>query len=100
MIDAAGRATPRFPADREAVARQAIKDAVARELAAAGSTCIGIAGGASGGDIMFHEVCAEFGIPTELYLAVPRDQFIAESVTPAGPAWVERFVAGHARKGS
>jgi hypothetical protein len=51
----------------------------------------GIAGGASGGDLLFIEVCAELGIATQLYLALPPAQFIAESVAPAGPGWVERF---------
>jgi hypothetical protein len=44
----------------------------------------GIAGGASGRDILFHEVCEELGITTELFLALPRDQYIAESVALAG----------------
>jgi hypothetical protein len=52
---------------------------------------IGIAGGACGGDILFHEVCAELEIPTRLFLAVSRDQFVVESVQRGGPEWVERF---------
>ena len=51
----------------------------------------GIAGGASGGDILFHEVCAELGIPTRLYLALPEHQFIEASVAPARGDWVGRF---------
>ena len=73
------------------MARQAIKDAVAKEIAEAGEIAFGIAGGASGGDILFHEVCAELGIPTKLYLALPPDQFIKASVRSAGPQWIERF---------
>ena len=84
-VDDPGRKTPRFPADKESVARQAIKEAVAKEITDAGEIAFGIAGGASGGDILFHEVCAELGIPTELYLAVPPDQFIKASVRSAGP---------------
>ncbi len=30
-------------------------------------------------------------IPAELYLALPREKFLVESVQFAGPAWVERF---------
>lgn len=90
-VDDPGRKTPRFPADKESVARQAIKDAVAKEIAEAGEIAFGIAGGASGGDILFHEVCAELGIPTKLYLALPPDQFIKASVRSAGPQWIERF---------
>jgi hypothetical protein len=90
-VDDPGRKSPRFPADKEGVARQAIKDAVAKEVAEAGEIAFGIAGGASGGDILFHEVCAELGIPTKLCLALPPDQFIKASVRSAGPQWIERF---------
>lgn len=98
-IDAPGRADPRFPPDREPLARAAIRDAVAREIADHGRT-IAIAGGASGGDILFHEVCAELGVPTTLWLALPPDQYVEESVAPAGPEWVERFYRVHARAAS
>jgi hypothetical protein len=90
-IDTPGRARPRFPPDREDVARQAIRQAVERELQRPGGVAGGIAGGASGGDILFHEICAELGIPTRLFLALPKNQFIEESVRPAGGNWRERF---------
>jgi hypothetical protein len=90
MIDKPDRAEPRFPAAKEGVARQAIKDAIEKERAIA-PIAYGIAGGASGGDILFHEVCAELGIPTRLYLALPREEYIVASVRSAGPQWVDRF---------
>jgi tetratricopeptide (TPR) repeat protein len=90
-IDAPQREEPRFPADKEEVARLAIKDAVSKELARADGEVIGIAGGASGGDILFHEVCAELQIPTNLYLAIPRDEYVRESVRDGGTQWVDRF---------
>jgi hypothetical protein len=52
---------------------------------------VGVASGACGGDILFHEVCAERGIPTHMLLALPRDVFITTSVQHAGPRWVDRF---------
>jgi len=91
MIDAPGREKPRFPPDKEGVARQAIREKIEAEQRRPGGVALGIAGGASGGDILFHEVCAELGIPTRLFLALPPDQFIAESVAPAEGNWVERF---------
>jgi nucleotide-binding universal stress UspA family protein len=91
MIDAQNRKTRRFPPDKEEVARTAIKEAVEKELHLDGGIDYGIAGGASGGDILFHEVCAELGIPTKLYLALPRDEYVRESVQAAGPQWIERF---------
>ena len=90
-IDAADRQSPRFPADKEGLAREAIKNTLAAEKEQTGGVAFGIAGGASGGDILFHEVCAELGISTQLFLGIPHDQFIAASVAPAGPGWIERF---------
>jgi hypothetical protein len=93
-IDAPNRKTPRFPASKEAEARKAIAGAVDDAVKAAeanGQTLVGIAGGASGGDILFHEICRDRKIQTTLYLAMPRDEFIRASVADAGPTWVERF---------
>ncbi|HEX3530303.1 MAG TPA: tetratricopeptide repeat-containing protein [Thermoanaerobaculia bacterium] len=90
-IDQQGREKPRFPADKEPVAREAIRKAIEKEQALA-PIDFGIAGGASGGDILFHEVCAELGIKTRLFLALPKDPYKIESVQSAGPDWEERFV--------
>lgn len=92
MIDKPDRPKPRFPAAKEGVARQSIQEAILKENEAAGGIAFGIAGGASGGDILFHEVCQEQNIPTRLFLALPKDQYIAASVSPAGADWVERFI--------
>lgn len=91
MIDAPGRAQPRFPPNKEEVAREAIRQAIESERQRPGGVAGGIAGGASGGDILFHELCADLGIPTQLFLALPKNQFIAESVAPAGGNWRDRF---------
>lgn len=91
MIDQPGRKEQRFPPEKEEAVRTAIKKAVQEEIAKVDGKVIGISGGACGGDILFHEVCEELGVPTELYLALPRDQFIVESVQFAGPQWIERF---------
>ena len=91
MIDKDDRPQPRFPANKEDVARQSIQEALLREQDEVGEVAFGLAGGASGGDLLFHEICQELGIDTRLYLALPSDQFIQASVAPAGPKWVERF---------
>ena len=96
QVDAPGRSEPRFPPDKEPVAREAIRDVVRQQLARYGSA-IGIAGGASGGDIIFHEVCQELDVPTRLYLALPPETYVTESVSPGGADWVSRFWALHAR---
>jgi Tetratricopeptide Repeats-Sensor len=91
-VDPPGREKPRFPPAAEGKARAMIREAVGGELARAeGGRTIGLAGGASGGDVLFHEVCGELGVPTTLYLAVPRDLYVRESVADGGPGWVERF---------
>jgi hypothetical protein len=90
-IDSKERAVPRFPAAKEVVAREAILEAVRKEQAQGDGAVTGLAGGASGADILFHEACEALGIPTELYLAMARPDFVRESVAPAGSGWVERF---------
>jgi hypothetical protein len=91
MIDEPGRERPRFPPDMEGTARRAIRETVLGEHGAAGAVAYGIAGGASGGDILFHEVCAELDIRTRLFLAVPPGPYVRASVRPAGEQWVGRF---------
>lgn len=103
-IDEPGRPAPRFPAGQEPVARQALRDQLAALRAAWGpdARVLGLAGGANGGDLLFHEVCAEQGIPTELYLLMPDAPFIAASVradpaVDSVPGWIERFHQAQAR---
>jgi hypothetical protein len=90
-VDTRGRKTPRFPAAQEATARaaiqQAVQDAVGNE--AAGTTAI--AGGANGGDLLFLEVCEELGIGRSMFLIIPRDDYVRESVEDGGVEWVRRF---------
>lgn len=96
-VDAPGRPAEkiRFPRTKEAeaCARGMIQKAVAGELRGHEGTTLGIAGGASGGDILFHEVCHEMGIKTELCLALPEKKFEEKSVADAGVGWVDRFRA-------
>ena len=71
--------------------RSEIRRAVADELARGSGRLLGLAGGANGGDILFHEVCAEIGIATELFLAIPQEEYITHSVQAEDPSWVARF---------
>lgn len=92
MIDKTDRKFPRFPLGKENEIRDKIKLAVQNETAGFDkNNVIGIAGGACGGDILFHEVCREMSIKTSLYLAVPAEPFVTESVAFAGAGWVDRF---------
>ena len=90
-IDAPGREQPRFPPDKEHRARAMIAAAVSREKEKTQGKLLGISGGASGGDILFLEVCEELGIPTTMYLAKAKSDYIEASVADGGPEWVNRF---------
>lgn len=101
MVDAPEKAKVkmRFPptAQAQAKARAMILQAVQSELSGHEGSTLGIAGGACGGDILFHEVCHQLGVETELYLALPEDMFGVKSVQRGGAGWVERYRALTAR---
>lgn len=90
-VDAPGRSTPRFPPAKESEARAMILDAVKKEKENPNGRLFGISGGASGGDILFHEVCEELGIPSQMYLVLPKSDYVKASVADGGPGWIERF---------
>ena len=108
--DAAGKAGRRgFPPGSVPATRAAILAAIDAELALQDDSAIGgadahgnggadpggivfgLAAGAHGGDLLFHEACRERGIPTRMCLALPRAQYVGQYVAPAGGEWVERF---------
>ncbi len=90
-IDTLARQTPRFPANAEDRARHMLHRALSAQQTAATDKLLGIAGAANGGDILFHEVCEELGIATEVYLALPSSDYIKASVADADADWVQRF---------
>jgi hypothetical protein len=90
-VDAPDRKTPRFPAAKEKHARVVIFEAVRNEKAKAKGPVFGIAGGACGGDLLFHEICEALEIPSQMYLVLPKNEYIKASVADGGPDWVERF---------
>lgn len=83
----------RFPrtAQAEAKARELIKAAVGRELKGHETSLVGVAGAACGSDILFHEVCEELGVATEVFLLLPQDKFEVASVQHGGADWVDRY---------
>jgi hypothetical protein len=90
-IDAPGRATPRFPPSAEATVRDAIRGAIVQALGSTLDGTMAMSAGASGSDLLFLEICEELGIPRQLLLIMPRDEYVRTSVAPAGVAWVRRF---------
>jgi hypothetical protein len=91
MIDAPGRKNPRFPPEKESAVKSAIRSLLIDMQSTVKEKAAGIAGGACGGDLLFHEQCAELGIPTEMYLALPVADFMKQSVSFAGELWEGRF---------
>ena len=92
VIDKSARPKPRFPARiEESVTEQIKLKLLEQKESNPGAEIKGISAAACGGDIIFHEQCAAIGIETELYLALPRDEFKKWSVAYAGEEWVHRF---------
>lgn len=91
MIDKEGTSPQRFPQSLTPKAKEAIQSAVERERSRTDGTVVTIASGASGGDLLFHEVCRELNIEHRALLPLPPDQFRNESVCPAGREWEDRF---------
>lgn len=80
MTDAPERASPRFPPQMEAIAAHAIRAQIRNAIITSDSSLIGIASGARGGDILFHEICQSEGIATVMVLPFDTDAFLAQSV--------------------
>ena len=95
MIDAPGRKAPRFPADKELIARDAIVDTLTK--IGAGPLDLAICGAACGGDLLFAEACLDLGMRLELYIPFDQPTFLANSVDFAGSIWRERFLAATSR---
>jgi len=83
----------RFPrtAEAEAAALQAIRSRIERLQQSPQGVALGLAGGASGGDILFHEACAALAVPSWLYLALPPAPYKERSVRGGGDGWLQRF---------
>jgi len=95
MIDAPGRTQPRFPADKELIARDAIVDTLTQ--AGAGPGDLAICGAACGGDLIFAEACLARDMRLELYIPFDQPTFLTNSVDFADANWHERFLAAKAK---
>ena len=94
MIDAPGRAKPRFPADKEPVAARAIAEAL--DEVGAGPRDLCICGGACGGDLLFAEGARARAARLEIYIPFDVPVFLEKSVAFAGDGWRARFFAAEA----
>jgi hypothetical protein len=91
MIDTPERPEERFPPRKEG----AVRDLIAKQLDSwgIGNGDLAICGGARGGDILFAELCADRGAEVWLFLALPENEFLEESVRLADSDWETRFFA-------
>lgn len=96
MVDANDRATPRFPAAKEAEARARISAALdALDLSAEDHV---VTGAACGGDLLFLEEARARGASATVLLPQERSRFLSDSVTFAdrdagGTRWQDSFKA-------
>ena len=95
MIDAPGRAKPRFAPDKEPIAARAIASALTDLDVGPRDLCI--CGGACGGDLLFAEAALARGSRLELYIPFEEPPFLEKSVDFANSDWRARFFAVKAR---
>lgn len=91
MIDAPGRAKPRFPPSKEGIAAAAIRNTL--DQIGASRTDLAICGGACGGDLLFAEAALARHLKLELYIPFREPQFLTQSVDFANANWRSRFFA-------
>ncbi|MDH3706252.1 MAG: hypothetical protein OES57_09310 [Acidimicrobiia bacterium] len=91
MIDRLDRLQPRFPVAAVPAVADAVAAGVAAEIDRREQLAPVLAGGACGGDILFHEACRQQGLATEVVLALPPEQFRRTSVAFAGADWERRY---------
>lgn len=89
MIDREGRAEPRFPGDKEAIAASAISSKL-DELGASGGD-LAFCSGACGGDLLFALACLERGLNLRVRIPFTEPTFLNESVRFAGEDWVRKY---------
>jgi hypothetical protein len=96
-VDAPDRKTPRFPADKEAAAAQAIEGAL--ERLGAGSDDVSFSQAASGGDLLFVEACQKRGVRCRVLLPFDEPEFVEKSIVTSagGDKWRDRFYATAAK---
>lgn len=90
MIDRPDRKTPRFPPSKELPVQITIAEAI-QKIKSRFPEIEGIAGGACGGDILFHEACLHHQLVTEMVIPLAPEELLTQSVAFAGPAWTQRF---------
>ena len=89
MIDEPDRKEPRFPAEMEQIASNAISSKL--DELGAGQNDLALCGGACGGDLLFAQSCVQRGLKLELRIPLKEPEFLQRSVTYAGDVWRDRY---------
>ena len=89
MIDKPDRPKPRFPADKERVAAEAI--AAKLEELGAGPEDLAFCSGACGGDLLFAEACLARGLGLRVRIPFEEPVFLNKSVNFAGERWIKKY---------
>jgi len=92
MIDAPGRAEPRFPAALAPAVREALRERLARLRQP-----IVYTSAACGADLILIEAALERGAEVNVVLPFAREDFLRTSVASGGEGWTKRFDAALAR---
>lgn len=95
MVDTPDRATPRFPPDKEPIARQKIAEALAQ--LGAGPDDLALTQGACGGDLLFTEVCQQRGVKVRWMQPFDEPDFIEKSVVRCDEDWRQRYLDAKAK---
>ncbi len=95
MIDAPGRASPRFPPENESIAAEKIADAL--DQLGAGADDLALTQGACGGDLLFTEACQQRGVKVHWLQPFRESGFIEKSVAPGGESWRKRYLDARTR---
>lgn len=97
-VDRPDQTLRRFPPDREADARQALKAALDKFNAGANDRVF-VPGASSGSEMLFIELCLERGMTVDIHLPLSEPAYVRQFVSPGGDVWIERFyhVRNHPR---
>jgi hypothetical protein len=97
MVDAPGRAKPRFPASLEAAAAREIGAAL--DALGAGAGDLALSQCAAGGDLLFLEAAQARGLRCQVMLPFDEPEYIQRSILPSadGASWRERWFAVRAK---
>jgi hypothetical protein len=89
MIDRADRPQPRFPASKEQLVCDRLRQQL--NLWGIGAGDLAICGGAQGADILFAECCVNLGAQVQLFLPLPQEEFLVRSIHLDGAYWEHRY---------